>query len=117
MGLGYLRNRKELVTYAARRGAPAAALAVPLAGLMLVLGAVSVSLGIYASVGLILWVVFLVLSALIVHLPRPSDDGQERTSEMVHFMKDMTLAGLALTLLPSAQQAWPLALNIGVYSP
>ena len=54
------------------------------------------------------------LSALIVHLPRPSDDGQERTSEMVHFMKDMTLAGLALTLLPSAQQAWPLAFNIGV---
>lgn len=114
MGLNHVINRKDVVAYAASRGAPLPGVAVPITGLMLMLGAVSVSLGIYAFVGLILWVVFLVLSALIVHLPRPSDEGQERMGEMVHFMKDMALAGLALTLLPSAQEAWPLALNIGV---
>ena len=114
MGLSHFMNMKDMIAYAGRRGAPAPVLAVPLTGLMLVLGAVSVSLGIYAFVGLILWVVFLLLSALIIHLPRPADEGQERMSEMVHFMKDVALAGLALTLIPGAREAWPLALNIGV---
>lgn len=114
MGLNHFMNMKDIVAYVASRGVPLPVVAVPITGLMLVLGAVSVSLGVYAFVGLILWIVFLLLTAFVVHLPRPSDEGQERMNEMARFMKDMALAGIALTLLPSAQESWPLALNIGV---
>lgn len=114
MGLNHFMNAKELIAYATRRSVPVPTLSVPLTGLMLVLGAVAVSLGIYAFVGLVLWVVFLLLTALIVHLPRPSDQGQERMNELVQFTKNMALAGLALALMPGSREAWPLALNVGV---
>jgi uncharacterized membrane protein YphA (DoxX/SURF4 family) len=114
MGLNHFLQIKNMIAYAGGRGAPLPAVSVPLTGLMLVLGAISVALGAYAFVGLILWIVFLVLAALIVHTPKEGDDEGVKITEMVNFMKNMALAGLALTLLHGAQSPWPLALNLGV---
>ena len=114
MGLNHFIRMPDMIAYTGGRGAPLPALSVPLTGLALVLGAIAVAVGIYAFVGLILWVLFLLLPALIIHTPKDSDDEAVKITEMGNFMRNIALAGLALSLLHGARTPWPLALNIGV---
>src|SRR5829696_2501758 len=67
-------------------------------GVLLLLGGLSVLLGIWADLGALLLVIFLIPTAILMHSFWNEKDEQARMMSMVSFNKDMALAGAALML-------------------
>ncbi|WP_328876747.1 DoxX family protein [Streptomyces sp. NBC_00287] len=96
--VGHLTQTKAMAGYATSRGVPAAVPAVLGSGVLLLAGGLSVLLGVWADLGALLLVIFLVPTAVLMHAFWKETDPQARQMEMVHFQKDMALAGAALML-------------------
>lgn len=97
--VGHLTQTKAMGGYAASKRVPAPEQAVLASGVLLALGGLSVLLGIWADLGALLLVLFLVPTALLMHdFWRQADAGQ-RQNEMIQFLKDMSLAGASLMLM------------------
>ena len=77
---------------------------------MLVLGGLSVLLGLFPVVGLVLIVVFLLPTSVIIHNFWTVEDPQARAAEQINFLKNLALAGAALALVYGAAD-WPLTLG------
>ncbi|MBT2674102.1 DoxX family protein [Streptomyces sp. ISL-14] len=103
--LGHPTQTKAMAGYASSRGVPAPVPAVLGGGVLLLAGGLSVLLGVWADLGALLLVVFLVPTAVLMHAFWNETDAQARQTEMVQFQKDMALAGAALTLLGLIAQA------------
>jgi uncharacterized membrane protein YphA (DoxX/SURF4 family) len=97
-GIAHFAGRKMMVPYAAAKKVPAPTVAVLGGGVLLVAGAVSILLGVWADLGALLLVIFLVPTALLMHNFWSETDPQTRTNEMTQFNKDIALAGAALML-------------------
>ncbi|MGW1076404.1 DoxX family protein [Streptomyces sp. NPDC002537] len=97
--VGHLTKTKMMAGYAASKGVPAATAATAASGVLLLVGALSVLLGAWADLGALLLAVFLVPSALLMHRFWQETDPQARQQEMIHFQKDVALAGACLMLL------------------
>jgi uncharacterized membrane protein YphA (DoxX/SURF4 family) len=97
-GFGHFANGKTMAGYAGSKGVPSPLAATYAGGVLLVAGGLSVLLGIWADLGALLLVIFLVPTALLMHPFWKSRD-QERMMEMIQFQKDMALAGASLMLL------------------
>jgi len=97
--VGHLTKTTMLGGYAASRGVPRAKVAVFGSGLLLALGGLSVLLGVWADLGALLLVIFLVPTALLMHPFWKETDPQAKLTEQVQFFKDMALAGASLMLL------------------
>jgi uncharacterized membrane protein YphA (DoxX/SURF4 family) len=93
--IGHLTQTKTMSAYAAAKGVPAATLATLGGGVLLALGGLSVLLGVWADLGSLLIVVFLVPTALLMH-GFWKETGEVRAAEMIQFGKDLGLAGAAL---------------------
>ena len=109
MGVNHFVHLPEMIDYAEARRAPVPLLTVPVTGLALIAGALSIGLGVYAAAGVVIVVVFLLLGALLVHRPLPSDDARTCQQEMVNMLRNLALAGATLALL--ARPDWPYALT------
>ena len=96
-GYNHLANGKAMSGYAAAKGVPAAPAATYAGGVLLLAGGVSVLFGIWADLGALLLVIFLVPTAVLMHAFW-REEGQERMLDMIHFQKDIALAGAALML-------------------
>jgi putative oxidoreductase len=96
--MGHFAQTTAMAGYAQSRGVPAARAAVLVGGLLLLLGGVSVLLGLWADLGALLLVVFLVPTAILMHGFWRDTDPQARRMEQVQFFKDLGLAGAALML-------------------
>lgn len=96
--LGHLSKTKMLAGYAASKGVPAAWLSTFVSGILLALGSISVLLGIWADLGSLFLVAFLVPTAVLMHGFWKESDAGARQQEMVQFNKDLSLAGAALAL-------------------
>ena len=94
----HFAQRKGMSQYAAARGVPFAMPAVLAGGVLLVLGGFMVLLGIWADLGALLLVVFLLSTATLVHSFWKETDPQARQVEIVQFSKDTALAGASLML-------------------
>ena len=107
-GLNHFMNLGLMGEYALSKGTPAPKVAVAGTGVMLLVGGLSVVLGVLPVIGLILLVLFLVPVAVVMHnfwaVPE-----EQKINEQVNFMKNMGLAGAALALMYGASD-WPLAL-------
>jgi putative oxidoreductase len=97
-GINHFSNGRAMAGYAAAKGVPQALAATYAGGVLLLAGGLSVLLGIWADLGSLLLVIFLVPTALLMH-PFWKARDQERMMESVQFQKDMALAGAALMLL------------------
>ena len=95
---GHFMQGEAMAGYAKSRGLPAAKLAVLAGGVLLLLGGLSVLLGIWHDLGALLLVAFLVPTAVLMHGFWKETDPQTRQLEMVAFTKDIALAGAALML-------------------
>jgi putative oxidoreductase len=100
----HLLQARQGIAYARMYPVPAPELLVPLSGLMAVLGALSVILGIWADLGALLLVAFLVPVAFFMHAFWRETDEQTKANQMAHFMKNMALAGGALVLFYTYNQ-------------
>ncbi|HLV58069.1 MAG TPA: DoxX family membrane protein, partial [Natronosporangium sp.] len=81
------------------RNVPAARAAVVVSGVMLLLGGLSVLLGIWPDLGALLLFLFLVPTAFLMHGFWKETDPQARMTEQIQFLKDLSLAGASLMLV------------------
>ena len=96
--MAHFGQTAAMAGYAQSKGVPSARLAVLAGGVLLALGAISVLFGIWADLGALLLVVFLVPTALLMHGFWKESDSQAKMTEQVQFFKDLGLAGAALML-------------------
>lgn len=87
------------IAQASAHGVPLAHLMVPLAGLIALVGGVSVMLGYHAKVGALLLVIFLVPVTLFMHKFWGLPDPQMAMMQRINFMKNMALTGGALMIM------------------
>src|ERR1051325_5252258 len=87
------------ISEAAAHGVPLATILVPLAGLLALVGGVSVMLGYRARFGALLLLVFLVPVTLIMHKFWGLADPQVAMMQRVHVMKNLSLIGGCLILM------------------
>ncbi|MDL5360686.1 DoxX family protein [Halalkalicoccus sp. NIPERK01] len=108
-GLNHFLDTESMVGYADAKGVPAAGLAVPVTGGMLVFGGLGIALGILPTLAAGALVVFLLVTTPLMHdfWAVPED---QRQSEMTAFLKNAGLLGTALVLLALSATAWPYAL-------
>ncbi|WP_407559953.1 DoxX family protein [Streptomyces sp. 184] len=96
--VGHLTQTKQMGQYAAAKGVPAAEPATAASGVLMLVGGLSVLLGVWADLGALLLLVFLVPTALLMHTFWKEEDPQSKQMEMIQFSKDISLAGAALML-------------------
>jgi len=108
--LNHFRSLNMMAGYAGSKGVPAPKLAVAGTGVLLLLGGLSILLGVQPTIGVILIVVFLVPVAFMMHNFWAVQDPQMKMMEMVNFMKNIALAASALMFL-AIPQPWPLSLG------
>ena len=87
-----------MAEYAKYKKVPMASFMVYLTGLMILLGSVSVILGTYADLGVLLLVIFLIPTAFILHGFWRETDPSVKMNEQAAFLKDLGLAGASLIL-------------------
>jgi putative oxidoreductase len=86
------------IAMAADHGVPLASIAVPLAGVLAVVGGLSVLLGARARAGAWLLVVFLIPVTLYMHAFWAVPDPGARMIQQIMFLKNLSMLGAALLL-------------------
>ena len=94
----HLLQARQGIEYARMYRVPAPDVLVPLSGLMAVVGALSVILGIWADLGALLLIAFLLTVAFFMHAFWRETDEQMKANQMAHFMKNIAMTGGALVL-------------------
>ena len=108
----HYKNLNPLSGYAKAKGTPFPKLAVAGTGVILLAGGLSMLLGVYPVIGIILLIVFLVGVSFQMHNFWKVDDVQMKQVDMINFTKNMALVGalLMFLLLP---HPWPMSLGLG----
>lgn len=96
-GIGHLTKSAAMTGYAQYKGVPAARLSVIASGVLMVLGAVSIVLGVWGDLGSLL------LAAAIAPIPFLmhrywAEEGDARMNEQVQFNKTLSLVGGAVAM-------------------
>lgn len=110
-GMNHVLKLNDMAAYAQSRGLPAPKAATALSGLVLVAGGLMILLGWHRFIAAGLLVMFLVLSSFLMHGFWKETDPMMKQNEMIHFMKDMALAGAALIIAYYSRSVWPLSLG------
>jgi putative oxidoreductase len=89
---------KATIEYSATQGVPLASIAVPLSGVLSLLGGLSVALGYKAKWGAWLLVVFLVPVTVMLHNFWAVKDPMVAQMQQIMFMKNLSMLGGALVI-------------------
>lgn len=108
-GINHFMKREMLTEYARSKGVPFAEVAVPVSGLVLALGGLSVIAGVRPKVGASLITSFLLAVSPQMHAFWSESDPQKQMNEMVNFTKNIALAGGAM-LAAAIPEPWPWAM-------
>jgi len=100
-GLNHLAKAEAMAGYAAYKKVPAPKLANLLSGVLMILGGLSIILGVYADLGAVVLAVLLVAMAVKMH-DFWNAEGEAKQPEMIGFMKNISMAGGALFLFAYA---------------
>lgn len=87
-----------LKQYAASHGVPMVPVLVPLSGLLILLGGLSILLGYKAKCGAWAIVLFLIPVTFVMHNFWAVTDPQEAQTQMIMFMKNISMLGAALLI-------------------
>jgi putative oxidoreductase len=98
----------QTIAYAASQGVPLAAIAVPFAGVVAIVGAISILLGYHARIGAWLLVLFLVPVTLSLHKFWMVSDPTMHQMQFVNFVKNVSLLGGALLISQIGAGPWSL---------
>ena len=101
-------SREQLVANARAKNLPMPLAAVPLFGLMLTIGGVSLVTGLFPAAGVAMLWSFLIPATFVMHRFWRIGDAQARGRERRQFVRKLTLAVVVLTFL-LVPQPWPLA--------
>ena len=89
---------RQTIGYAASQGVPLAEIAVPISGVLAIVGGLSILLGYRAKLGAWLIVLFLVPVTLLMHKFWGVQDPMMAQIQMVMFMKNVSMLGGALLI-------------------
>jgi putative oxidoreductase len=89
---------KQDVSYAIAAGVPLASIAVPVSGIIAILGGLSIALGFKAKWGAWLIVLFLIPVTLMLHNFWTANDNIAAQMQMAMFIKNISLLGAALII-------------------
>lgn len=95
-GFGHLFSYSQMVGYSEQMGVPLASVAVPVTGIMILLGGLSIVFGYQVKWGSLLLIVFLIPTTFIMHPFWKIENAMEAQMQMVMFMKNLGLLGGAL---------------------
>ena len=111
-GFNHLRNLSPMGQYAQAKGTPAPQLAVAGTGVMLLLGGMSVLLGAYPTVGIVLLIIFLLGASFQIHnyWKEKGCPGSAGRQNKLHEEHGLVGALLMILIVP---QPWPLSLKLG----
>ncbi|HME34837.1 MAG TPA: DoxX family protein [Candidatus Sulfotelmatobacter sp.] len=98
----------KTIAFAASQGVPLASIAVPLSGVISILGALLVLLGYRAKLGAWLIALFLVGVTPMLHNFWAVTDPMMRQMQMINFMKNMSMLGGALLITQLGPGPWSL---------
>lgn len=110
-GWNHFRNRNMFAGYAASKKVPFPLASVLGTGTLLLLGGISVLLGVYPLVGLAMLALFLVGVTPQMHNFWAIQDPMMRMGERVNFLKNGALLGAVLALV-AVPRPWALSLPI-----
>jgi putative oxidoreductase len=98
-GVGHFFQYRGIVNYATAKGAPTPEIMVPVTGLMMLVGGLSVLLGFKARWGALLLLLFLLPAAFLIHNFWTIADPAMSQGEQAHFFKNVALAGASLLIM------------------
>lgn len=96
-GIAHLGQTGAMAGYAKYKGVPAPKVSTILSGLLMLIGSLSVLLGVWGDLGSLLLVVAIAPIPLLMHRYW-NEQGEARMSEQVQFNKTVSLVGGALAL-------------------
>jgi putative oxidoreductase len=99
---------KQTIGYAASQGVPLASIAVPVSGLIALIGGLSILLGYRAKIGAWLIVLFLILVTPAMHKFWTAADPMMAQVQMVMFFKNVSMLGGALLISQFGAGPWSL---------
>ncbi|MFM9084693.1 MAG: DoxX family protein [Actinomycetota bacterium] len=103
-GLNHFTKAEAMAGYAAHKGVPQPKLANLVSGLMLLLGGVSIILGVWADLGALLAAAVLLAMAVMMHDFWKADD-QAKQMETISFFQTGSRAGGALVMFAALAAA------------
>ncbi|RBI61520.1 quinol oxidase [halophilic archaeon] len=114
MGLNHFLQTEQMTGYAQHKGVSAPRLSVLGSGAVLVLGGLGIVAGVLPVLGAVAIAAFLVVSALLMHdfWAVPEDQQQD---EMTQFLKNVALAGGALSLAALGLSEWAFSAGVGLF--
>lgn len=95
---GHFTQSEAMAGYASSRGVPMAKVSVLASGALILAGGLMVLLGVWLDLGALFLVLFLVPTAVLMHPFWKETDPTAKQMEMIHFNKDIGLAGAALII-------------------
>jgi|HubBroStandDraft_1064217.scaffolds.fasta_scaffold05178_5 putative oxidoreductase len=98
----------QTIAYAKSQGVPLASLAVPLSGVIAIVGGLSILLGYRARLGAWLIALFLVAVTPMLHNFWTVTDPMTRQMQMIMFMKNLSMLGAALLISQFGSGPWSL---------
>lgn len=98
----------QTIGYAASQGVPMASIAVPISGLLAIVGGLSVLLGYRAKLGAWLIVLFLIGVTPMMHNFWAVADPMMHQMQMIMFMKNLSMLGGALIISQFGSGPWSL---------
>lgn len=94
-GINHLKQADAMTGYAQFKKVPMPKLSVQLSGVVMLLGGLSVILGVWTDIGALALAILLVLMAVKMHDYWNADEASKQT-EMIGFMKNISMAGGAV---------------------
>lgn len=111
-GFNHFSNLNMIAGYAGSKKIPFPKFSVFVSGLFLLFGGLSILLGIYQVVGIILVIIFLLLAAFFIHnfwtLKK-----EQRQVDQVNFMKNIALVGALLMILQIPNWSYSITAFLG----
>lgn len=98
-GWNHLANYGMMAGYAESAGVPFPGFSVFVSGLILLVGGLAVVFGIGARIGAAAIAAFLILAAFTVHHFWTMDDPQMVQTQMLNFLRNLSLTGAALLIV------------------
>ncbi|MFB6138036.1 MAG: DoxX family protein [Halobacteriaceae archaeon] len=114
MGLNHFQQTDWLAGYAEAKGVPAPTAAVLGSGAVLVLGGLGIAAGVLPIVSGVAVAAFLVVSAVSIHDYWAADE-EDRADEQSAFMKNLAMAGGAVTFAAVGTQTWALSAGVTLF--
>ena len=109
-GINHFQHLDMMAGFSGAKGVPAPKLLVSVSGLMIILGGVSILLGLRPFFGVVLVTLFLIPVTFWIHNYWNDKDPMTRINNKVNFQKNLALLGAAWMLL-SIPRPWPLGLD------